>query len=134
MRSHGHRESPSSRASEPPFIADIHPSANRNPGAEMSRNKAPEESRSSGKLPKGGAESRHEGGFREGEFGRGPTPYKLSHSHKNGAIRETGPYMGPAGRGGAGTVGKSDNFKQRSEDVEHPSSHAAFERLGHSEE
>jgi hypothetical protein len=100
----------------------------------MSRSKAPEETGNARKLPKGGAAARHEGGFREGEFGRGPTPYKRSHSHKNGAGMSIDPYMGPAGRGGGGVAGKGDDFKRHAEDVQHPESHAAFERLGHSEE
>jgi hypothetical protein len=100
----------------------------------MSRSKAPEETGPARKLPRGGAESRHEGGFTEGEFGRGPTPYRKGHSHKGGAGVSTDAYMGPSGRGGPGIAGKSDGFKGHAKDVEHPQSHADFERLGHSEE
>lgn len=100
----------------------------------MSRTKAPEESGHARKLPKGGAESRHEGGFREGEYGRGPTPYKRSQSHKGGSGMGTEAYMGPAGRGGGAIAGRGDSFKSHAEDVAHPGSHAEFERLGHSED
>jgi hypothetical protein len=103
-------------------------------GFGKSRVRAPEEGANSRKVPRGGAEKRHEGGFREGEMGRGPTPYKKSHSHRNGAGMDLNEYEGTAGRGGGGIIGKSDNFKAHSEDIEHPQSHADFERLGHSED
>jgi hypothetical protein len=74
---------------------------------------------------------REEGGFKEGEFGRGPTPYKKSHSAKPASLDS---HSASSGRGGGGIIGKSDAFKGHTEDVAHPESHAAFERLGTSEE
>lgn len=101
----------------------------------MARMKAPEETGEGPRPARTGPGKEFDGGgFKEGTHGRGPTPYKRSHSHKNGAGMSTDQYEGPAGRGGSGVIGKGDDFKQRTSDIEHPSSHAAFERLGHSEE
>lgn len=95
----------------------------------MARLKSPEE-HGEGRRPKrGGAAEREEGGFREGEFGRGPTPYTRGHSGKpNGHSLEA--HEATSGRGGSGVIGKHDDFKGRSEDIEHPASHSEFENLG----
>jgi hypothetical protein len=97
------------------------------------RKEAPEETGDARRVRKGGNESRHEGGFREGEYGRGPTPYKRGQSHRNGAGMSMDQYEGTSGRGGGGIAGRGDDFKQHASDVEHPQSHADFERLGHEE-
>lgn len=79
---------------------------------------------------RGGGAAREEGGFAEGEFGRGPTPYEKRHSgrHAKGQSREA--HAGTAGRGGAGFIGKNDSHKGHSQDIEHPQSHQDFETLG----
>lgn len=81
------------------------------------------------KPPKGGAESRHEGGFAEGEYGRGPTPYKRSHSPKAGG-HSLEAHIGTAGRGDGGFTGGSEQNKGHVEDLRHPQSHGEFEALG----
>lgn len=69
-------------------------------------------------------------GFSEGMHGRGPTPYKKSHSGGNHLGHSIDSHMGTSGRGGTGIIGMGDGFKGRSEDVESPASHADFESLG----
>lgn len=90
---------------------------------------AEERSGSAGHVPKGGSKSRHEGGFAEGEYGRGPMPY---HGHMSGKKNGHGTegHVGSAGRGDGGITGKHDSFVGRSEDVKHPQSHDEFECLG----
>lgn len=90
---------------------------------------SPEE-RGAGKRPeRGGRAAREEGGFSDGEFGRGSTPYKRSHSSKpNG--HSMADHEATSGRGGSGIFGKGDGFKSHAEDLEHPLSHAEFESLG----
>lgn len=96
-----------------------------------SRMKSPEEGKE-GKRPARGAESkREEGGFAEGTFGRGPTPYKKSHSAAPASLKA---HDATSGRGGGGVIGKADDHKGYSEDIAHPESHSAFERLGVAEE
>ena len=91
---------------------------------------SPEEHGGGKKPPRGGNASRHEGGFAEGEYGRGPMPYKISHSGRHAAGQPHDVHSGTSGRGGGGIIGKGDGHKDRSADVEHPQSHAEFERLG----
>lgn len=68
-------------------------------------------------------------GFSEGEHGRGPTPYKRSHSSKPNGY-SLGAHEATAGRGGPGVFGGSDGTKGHVQDYEHPQSHAEFENLG----
>lgn len=75
---------------------------------------------------RGGAAERHEGGFAEGEFGRGPTPYKKSHSAAPGTLAQ---HAATSGRGAGGHYGKEGNMGH-AEDLCHPESHAEFEELG----
>lgn len=100
----------------------------------MARNlESPEESGEGPRPTRGGHESRHEGGFEEGEHGRGPTPYKRSHSAKpNG--HSMAAHAATAGRGGSGIFGGGDSFKGHKQDLEHPQSHADFEALGTAEQ
>lgn len=101
----------------------------------MAGKESPEETQhDSGHRPgKAGKEKFDGGGFREGEAGRGPTPYLKSHSSKpNGHSIEA--HMATAGRGGSGFLGKGDSFKGAAADVEHPQTHAEFENLGVAEE
>ena len=89
---------------------------------------SPEESGNSRQIKRGGA-GPFDSGFGEGEHGRGPSPYKLSHSAKpNG--HDHVKHWATSGRGGTGRIGKGDGFKARTEDVAHPKSHAEFEALG----
>lgn len=99
----------------------------------MARNESPEESLRREHAPTGGKASRGEGGFSEGEHGRGPTPYLRGHSKKpNGHPIEA--HFADTGRGGSGVAGKGDDFKGRhTQDVEHPQSHSEFEALGASD-
>jgi hypothetical protein len=99
----------------------------------MSRNgfkkdalKAPEEGRGRKDVPRSNA-GPFDSGFAEGEHGRGPSPYRTSHSAAPGTLAQ---HAATAGRGGSGRIGKGDGFKTRSEDVEHPVSHSEFEELG----
>ena len=98
----------------------------------MARNlESPEEHGEGPRPPRGG--SREEGGFAEGEAGRGPTPYKRSHSPKpNGHSLEA--HMATAGRGGSGIIGGADGNKGTKADLEHPQSHGDFEALGTQQE
>ena len=66
-------------------------------------------------------------GFADGEYGRGSTPYKAGHSANRGTLEQ---HSARAGRGGTGVIGEGDHHKGHSEDIEHPQSHAEFERLG----
>lgn len=91
------------------------------------RYKSPEEGITEKRPTRGGKATREEGGFAEGEFGRGPTPYKKSHSAAPASLED---HEGTSGRGGPGVAGKGDGFKNRAEDLEHPQSHAEFEQLG----
>jgi hypothetical protein len=98
------------------------------------RLESPEERKMTEHLPKGGKESREEGGFAEGEMGRGPTPYlRGKHSSKPEGFG-TEVHMGTSGRGGPGRGGMGDDFKGHHKDVEHPQSHSEFEALGTEEE
>lgn len=91
---------------------------------------SPEESQKhDGVIERGGGESREEGGFSEGEHGRGPMPYLRRHSSKPDG-HSLDAHMSDTGRGGGGIIGKGDDFKGRSEDVAHPASHSEFEALG----
>ncbi len=76
---------------------------------------------------KGGAAERHEGGFAEGEYGRGPTPYSKSHSAKPGTFAQ---HKGTSGRGSGGIFGGADQNKGHAADIEHPADHCDFEELG----
>lgn len=72
-------------------------------------------------------------GFSEGTHGRGPTPYKKSHSAKpNGHSLEA--HEATSGRGGSGIFGGSDSTKGHVADYEHPQSHSEFEALGTAKE
>lgn len=100
----------------------------------MARNlESPEEHGEGARPSRGGRESREEGGFSEGTHGRGPTPYKRSHSAKPGG-HSIDAHLATAGRGGAGIIGGADGFKGHKSDIEHPQSHADFESLGTAEE
>lgn len=77
--------------------------------------------------PKGGTSARKEGGFTEGEHGRGPTPYKKSHSAAPGTLSQ---HSATSGRGAGGMYGGAEQNKTHAADVEHPQSHSAFEELG----
>jgi hypothetical protein len=68
-----------------------------------------------------------EEGFEEGEHGRGPTPYRKSHSAKPASLAS---HAATAGRGGRGVIGGADGNKGTRSDISHPDSHAAFEQLG----
>lgn len=96
-----------------------------------SRMESPEEGRESRRPARGGKSERREGGFEDGSHGRGPTPYKKSHSAKPASLDA---HAASSGRGGGGIIGKADDFKGHTEDVDHPGSHAEFERLGVAEE
>ena len=98
------------------------------------REKAPEETGMGPRAKRGGEKARHEGGFKEGEFGRGPTPFHPHMSHNRGRGMGTAAHEGTSGRGGEGRIGENDDHKLRSEDLSHPQSHAEFERLGTAEE
>lgn len=89
---------------------------------------SPEEEGAGRKPPRGGETAREEGGFADGEYGRGSTPYKKSHSAPMGTLEN---HSGTSGRGGSGIFGKSDQFKGHAKDLEHPCTHAEFERMGH---
>jgi hypothetical protein len=78
----------------------------------------------------GGASARHEGGFAEGEHGRGPTPYSRKHSGKYAGGQSLEAHAATSGRGDGGSIGKADSHKGHSEDIEHPMSHSDFECLG----
>ena len=95
----------------------------------MARMKSPEESgRSATRAPRGDAgEVWDGGGFQEGTHGRGPTPYKKSHSAAPGSLAN---HSATSGRGGEGQFGKGDGFKTHAPDIQHPSSHAEIEQLG----
>lgn len=98
----------------------------------MARNKSPEES-GEGARPARGSSGPFEGGFSEGQMGRGPTPYKKSHSPKpNGHSMEA--HLATSGRGDSGIIGGADGNKGPKEDLQHPQSHGAFESLGTAEE
>jgi hypothetical protein len=89
---------------------------------------SPEEMGEGSRPPRGGAGAREEGGFAEGEFGRGPTPYlKSKHGGIEGSIAK---HVATSGRGGSGIIGKGDSFKGHAQDIEHPQSHREFEMLG----
>lgn len=90
--------------------------------------KSPEEMGEGSRPARGGKESREEGGFMDGEYGRGSTPYlKSKHGGVEGSIARHG---ATTGRGGSGIIGKGDSFKGHAEDLEHPQSHREFEMLG----
>jgi hypothetical protein len=89
--------------------------------------KSPEESGEGRRPERGGAKERREGGFADGEMGRGSTPYHKSHSAKQGTIAQ---HDATSGRGGSGIIGGGDDFKGHKTDIEHPASHAEFEELG----
>jgi hypothetical protein len=91
---------------------------------------SPEEHGSGKRPPRGGGGARHEGGFAEGQGGRGPNPYKKAHSGKHAGGQPLSVHEATAGRGGGGMIGKGDMHKDHSADVEHPGSHAEFEALG----
>jgi hypothetical protein len=92
-----------------------------------SSKEAPEESGEGRRPERGGAKERREGGFADGEMGRGSTPYMKSHSGKRGTLAE---HAATAGRGGSGIIGGADDFHGHKTDLEHPGSHAEFEELG----
>lgn len=79
------------------------------------------------KASRGGNSKRHEGGFAEGDYGRGPTPYAKSHSASPGTLAQ---HAATAGRGAAGIFGAGEQHKGHSADLGHPASHAEFEELG----
>lgn len=89
--------------------------------------KSPEESGEGKRPARGGKTVRQEGGFVDGEYGRGSTPYRKSQSCPPGTLKQ---HEGTSGRGGSGIIGKGDGFKNHSEDLEHPLSHDEFEELG----
>lgn len=89
---------------------------------------SPEEMGEGTRPARGGKQSREEGGFLDGEAGRGSTPYlKSKHGGMEGGLAK---HAATAGRGGSGIIGKGDSFKGHAEDLEHPQSHAEFESLG----
>lgn len=89
---------------------------------------SPEEMGEGVRPKRGGESAREEGGFADGEYGRGSTPYlKGKHGGVEGSIAKHG---ATAGRGGSGIIGKGDGFKGHSEDIAHPASHREFEMLG----
>jgi hypothetical protein len=89
---------------------------------------SPEEMGEGTRPARGGREARQEGGFEDGEMGRGSTPYlKSKHGGTEGSIAK---HSATSGRGGSGIIGKGDSFKGHSEDIEHPQSHSEFEQLG----
>jgi hypothetical protein len=92
-----------------------------------SRMTSPEESGEGARASRGGKPAREEGGFSDGEFGRGSTPYRKSHSASPGTLKQ---HDATAGRGASGIFGGADQHKSHSEDLEHPQSHAEFEELG----
>jgi hypothetical protein len=93
----------------------------------MAKNLQSPEEMGEGKRPARGGD-REEGGFSEGTFGRGPTPYlKSKHGGVEGSIAK---HSATSGRGGSGIIGKGDSFKGHAEDLEHPQSHKEFEMLG----
>jgi hypothetical protein len=92
--------------------------------------KAPEESSEGKRPPRGGKALREEGGFSDGEFGRGSTPYSRRHSGKHANGQPLSAHTATSGRGGGGAIGKGDAFKAHSEDLEHPGTHAEFEAMG----
>ena len=96
----------------------------------MAKLTSPEEHGSGQRPKKGGAEIRHEGGFAEGEMGRGPTPYKKSHSVKPDSGQSRAAHMGTAGRGGSGIYGAGEQNKRHAPDIEHPASHKEWEAMG----
>lgn len=97
----------------------------------MASLKSPEETGEGPRPARGG--SREEGGFEEGTHGRGPTPYKRSHSPKpNGHSLDA--HAATAGRGGSGIIGGADGNKGTKADIAHPQSHGDFEALGTAEE
>lgn len=97
----------------------------------MASNKSPEEFGEGPRPPRGG--NLEEGGFSEGEGGRGPNPYKRSHSPKpNGHSLEA--HLATSGRGGSGIIGGADGNKGAKADVAHPESHGDFEALGTAQE
>jgi len=81
---------------------------------------------SEGPSPRRGSSGPFEG-FSEGEHGRGPTPYKKSHSAKPGSMAA---HSATSGRGDSGVFGGRDGNKGSMQDYEHPQSHAEFESLG----
>lgn len=95
----------------------------------MSRKlQSPEEMGEGTRPARGGREVREEGGFMDGEYGRGSTPYlKSKHGGVEGSIAK---HSATSGRGGSGIIGKGDSFKGHAEDLEHPTSHREFEMLG----
>lgn len=95
-------------------------------GFESDPKQAPEEGGGKMHVPRRNAEP-YDSGFAEGQHGRGPSPYKLGHSAAPGTLRQ---HAATSGRGGSGRIGKSDAFKARSEDIDHPDTHSAFEELG----
>lgn len=98
-------------------------------GFKEDKRKSPEESGEGRRPERGGGAKREEGGFMEGDYGRGPTPFKMSHTKKpHGYSLEA--HAATSGRGGSGIIGKHDSFKSHAEDLEHPQSHDEFERLG----
>jgi hypothetical protein len=91
--------------------------------------KSPEESGEGRRPGRGGREARREGGFEDGENGRGSTPYSRKHSAKPGGY-SIDSHDATSGRGGSGIIGGSDDFKGHKTDLEHPGTHAEFEALG----
>jgi len=91
---------------------------------------SPEEHGEGRRPARGGREAREEGGFADGEHGRGSTPYnRRKHSAKPEG-HSISAHEATSGRGGSGIIGKADGFKGHSEDIEHPMSHSDFEALG----
>ena len=84
-----------------------------------------------GKRPaRGGKMERQEGGFEDGEYGRGSTPYNRAKHSPHPGGHPLSAHVATAGRGGSGIIGRADDFKGHSSDLEHPASHAEFEALG----
>jgi hypothetical protein len=97
----------------------------------LSKNLTSPEEKGAGSRPeRGGGGKRHEGGFAEGDYGRGPTPYKKAHSGKHAGGQSIGAHVATSGRGGSGIFGAGEQHKGHSPDLEHPSSHKEFEALG----
>jgi hypothetical protein len=94
------------------------------------RKESPEEHARSESVKRGGKAERAEGGFSEGTHGRGPTPYMRNEHSSKPSGHSLAAHSAESGRGGSGRIGKGDDFKGHSEDVEHPQSHSAFEALG----
>ena len=96
----------------------------------MSKSKESPEEHGEGKRAARGTSGPFDGGgFSDGEYGRGSTPYMRKHSGKPGG-HSLEAHSATSGRGGTGIFGGGDDHKGHNKDYEHPSSHSEFESLG----